>query len=263
MYRQMKTGPRGKFRINVSCWTETGATHEEAYILQNDRRRGAGDRPERRGLCRRRPGQGEGRRRDEGGNRDGVRSLRLYRRRRACRPQRRSVRRNRQGARRQDRMGLAAVGRRAARPRGGQVRHGRRPRDDHQGPHGALSFHAADRRGDDRADEAQGRRFDHEAARTSPARSSAPPRRLSQLQQLIKFGDTLPVKPEVRGEYVGFNEAYADLAAGRIVAVGNSLPNIAFVAKQQPTKFEVVLPHLRHQDLFRLTWAARTRTTRA
>ena len=64
----------------------------------------------------------------------------------------------------------------------------------------------------------------------------------SQLQQLIKFGDTLPVKPEVRGEYVGYNEAYADLAAGRIVAVGNSLPNIAFVAKQQPTKFEVVLP---------------------
>ena len=64
----------------------------------------------------------------------------------------------------------------------------------------------------------------------------------SQLQQLVKFGDTLPVKPEVRGEYVGYNEAYADLAAGRIVAVGNSLPNIAFVAKQQPTKFEVVLP---------------------
>src|SRR5271170_1092190 len=64
----------------------------------------------------------------------------------------------------------------------------------------------------------------------------------AQLQQLIKFGDTLPAKPEVRGEYVGYNEAYADLAAGRIVAVGNSLPNIAFVAKQQPTKFEVVLP---------------------
>jgi polar amino acid transport system substrate-binding protein len=64
----------------------------------------------------------------------------------------------------------------------------------------------------------------------------------SQLQQMIKFADTLPTKAEVRGEYVGFNEAYADLAAGRIVAVGNSLPNIAFVAKQQPTKFEVVLP---------------------
>ena len=63
----------------------------------------------------------------------------------------------------------------------------------------------------------------------------------SQLAQLKAFGDTLPGKVDAR-EYVGFNEAYADLAAGRIVAVGNSLPNIAFVAKQRPDTFEVVLP---------------------
>jgi polar amino acid transport system substrate-binding protein len=63
----------------------------------------------------------------------------------------------------------------------------------------------------------------------------------SQLAQLKAFGDTLPGKVEVK-EYVGFNEAYADLAARRIVAVGNSLPNIAFVAKQKPDTFEVVLP---------------------
>jgi len=63
----------------------------------------------------------------------------------------------------------------------------------------------------------------------------------SQLTQLKAFGDTLPGKVDAR-EYVGFNEAYADLAAGRIVAVGNSLPNIAFVAKQRPDTFEVVLP---------------------
>lgn len=63
----------------------------------------------------------------------------------------------------------------------------------------------------------------------------------SQLTQLKAFGDTLPGKVEAK-EYVGFNEAYADLAAGRIVAVGNSLPNIAFVAKQRPDTFEVVLP---------------------
>ena len=63
----------------------------------------------------------------------------------------------------------------------------------------------------------------------------------SQLAQLKAFGDTLPGKIDAR-EYVGFNEAYADLAAGRIVAVGNSLPNIAFVAKQRPDTFEVVLP---------------------
>jgi polar amino acid transport system substrate-binding protein len=63
----------------------------------------------------------------------------------------------------------------------------------------------------------------------------------AQLTQLKTFGDTLPGKVTAK-EYVGFNEAYADLAAGRIVAVGNSLPNIAFVAKQKPDTFEVVLP---------------------
>ena len=63
----------------------------------------------------------------------------------------------------------------------------------------------------------------------------------SQLAELKAFGDTLPGKVEAK-EYVGFNEAYADLAAGRIVAVGNSLPNIAFVAKQRADTFEVVLP---------------------
>jgi len=63
----------------------------------------------------------------------------------------------------------------------------------------------------------------------------------SQLTQLKAFCDTLPGKCTEK-EYVGFNEAYADLAAGRIVAVGNSLPNIAFVAKQKPDTFAVVLP---------------------
>ena len=63
----------------------------------------------------------------------------------------------------------------------------------------------------------------------------------AQLTQLKTFCDTLPAKCTAK-EYVGFNEAYADLAAGRIVAVGNSLPNIAFVAKQKSDTFEVVLP---------------------
>ena len=63
----------------------------------------------------------------------------------------------------------------------------------------------------------------------------------AQLAQLKEFGDKLPGKIDAR-EYVGFNEAYADLAAGRIVAVGNSLPNIAFVASQRPDTFEVVKP---------------------
>ncbi len=63
----------------------------------------------------------------------------------------------------------------------------------------------------------------------------------AQLDQLKAFVATLPTKGEVR-EYVSNNEAYADLAAGRIVAVGNSLPNIAFVASQRPDTFEVVQP---------------------
>jgi polar amino acid transport system substrate-binding protein len=63
----------------------------------------------------------------------------------------------------------------------------------------------------------------------------------AQLAQTKAYGEKLPGGVKVK-EYVGFNEAYADLAAGRCLAVGNSLPNIAFVAKQKPDTFEVVLP---------------------
>lgn len=62
----------------------------------------------------------------------------------------------------------------------------------------------------------------------------------AQLAQVQEFVKKLPKQGEIK-EYVGFNEAYADLAAGRIAAVGNSLPNIAFVAQTSPV-FEVVLP---------------------
>jgi polar amino acid transport system substrate-binding protein len=63
----------------------------------------------------------------------------------------------------------------------------------------------------------------------------------AQLAQLKAYGETLPGKVDAR-EYPGFNEAYADLAAGRVVAVANSLPNITFVAQQRADTFEVVLP---------------------
>ena len=63
----------------------------------------------------------------------------------------------------------------------------------------------------------------------------------SQLAQLQDYAKTLPSKVTVR-EYVGNNEAYADLAAGRLAAVANSLTNIAFVAKQRSDTFEVVDP---------------------
>jgi polar amino acid transport system substrate-binding protein len=63
----------------------------------------------------------------------------------------------------------------------------------------------------------------------------------AQLEQLKQFVEKLPGKATVR-EYVDNNQAYADLAAGRIVAVGNSLPNIAYVARQRPETFAVVMP---------------------
>jgi polar amino acid transport system substrate-binding protein len=63
----------------------------------------------------------------------------------------------------------------------------------------------------------------------------------AQLAQLTEFSATLPSKVDIR-EYPAFNDAYADMAAGRVVAVANSLPNIAFVAKQRAGMFEVVQP---------------------
>jgi len=63
----------------------------------------------------------------------------------------------------------------------------------------------------------------------------------AQLAQLQSFAESLPAPVEIK-EYPGNTEAYADLAAGRIQGVANSLPNIAFVAKQRPDTFAVVLP---------------------
>lgn len=62
----------------------------------------------------------------------------------------------------------------------------------------------------------------------------------AQLAQLKTFAESLG-KADVR-EYPGNNEAYADLAAGRISAVGNSIANIAYVAQQRPDTFELVKP---------------------
>lgn len=64
----------------------------------------------------------------------------------------------------------------------------------------------------------------------------------AQLAQLQEFGATLDPAPTDYREYVSFNEAYADLAAGRIEAMANSLPNIAFVAAERPEVFKVVKP---------------------
>jgi polar amino acid transport system substrate-binding protein len=55
--------------------------------------------------------------------------------------------------------------------------------------------------------------------------------------------------------YVDFGEAYADLAAGRLAAVVNSLPNQLEAARQRPDVFEVVLPTFGPKKYF--AWAGR------
>jgi polar amino acid transport system substrate-binding protein len=72
----------------------------------------------------------------------------------------------------------------------------------------------------------------------------------AQLAQFQAFVATLPgTTPSIR-EYQSFSEAYADLAAGRIVAVANSLPNIAYVAKTRPNVFAVVQPPFGEKSYF-------------
>ncbi len=63
----------------------------------------------------------------------------------------------------------------------------------------------------------------------------------AQTEQLKDYVATLKGTTTVR-EYIDNNQAYADLAAGRVVAVANSLPNIAYVASQRPQTFAVVRP---------------------
>lgn len=63
----------------------------------------------------------------------------------------------------------------------------------------------------------------------------------AQLQQLKDYAATLDQPVDIR-EYVDNNQAYADIVSGRLAAVANSITNIAYVAKQRPTMFEVVQP---------------------
>ena len=64
----------------------------------------------------------------------------------------------------------------------------------------------------------------------------------SMLALLKNYSATLPGGVKEIKEYVDYNQAYADLAIGRIVAVANPLPNILYAARVRPTEFEVILP---------------------
>jgi len=76
----------------------------------------------------------------------------------------------------------------------------------------------------------------------------------SQLAQLKEFAAKLPKPVEVK-EYVDNNQSYADLAAGRIDASVNSLPNLAYAAAQRPDSFAVVLPAFGQPTYF--SWVGR------
>ena len=76
----------------------------------------------------------------------------------------------------------------------------------------------------------------------------------AQLAQFKDFAATLSPAPIIR-EYVDNNQAYADLAAGRLDAAANSLPNIAYAAAQRPDTFAVVLPPFGQATYF--SWVGR------
>jgi polar amino acid transport system substrate-binding protein len=71
----------------------------------------------------------------------------------------------------------------------------------------------------------------------------------AQLEELKAFAATLPDKVTIR-EYVDNNQAYADLAAKRIVAVANSLPNISYVAAERSNLYKVILPPFGKKSYF-------------
>jgi polar amino acid transport system substrate-binding protein len=76
----------------------------------------------------------------------------------------------------------------------------------------------------------------------------------SQLEQLKAFAAKLPKPVDIK-EYVDNNQSYADLAAGRIDASVNSLPNLAYAAAQRSDAFAVVLPAFGQPTYF--SWVGR------
>ena len=76
----------------------------------------------------------------------------------------------------------------------------------------------------------------------------------SQVAQLKEFAAKLPKQVEVK-EYVDNNQSYADLAAGRIDASVNSLPNLAYAAQQRSDAFAVVTPPFGQPTYF--SWVGR------
>jgi polar amino acid transport system substrate-binding protein len=77
----------------------------------------------------------------------------------------------------------------------------------------------------------------------------------AQTKLLQDYVQTLPGGVQEIKEYIGSPNAYADLEAGRIVAVAGSLPNLAYLVKTRPQSFELVLPPFGPKAY--LAWLAR------
>ncbi len=74
---------------------------------------------------------------------------------------------------------------------------------------------------------------------------------LAYSEKLVAQGKA-PVKIQ---EYVAYDEAYADLAAGRTAAVAQSLPNLATLVKTRPDVYEVINEPIGPKTFF--AWAGR------
>jgi len=80
----------------------------------------------------------------------------------------------------------------------------------------------------------------------------------AQLKVLQAYSDKLVAegKPAVKiREYVTYDEAYADLAAGRTDAVAQSLPNLASLVKTRPDVYEIIYEPIGPKTFF--AWAGR------
>ncbi|HXM71371.1 MAG TPA: transporter substrate-binding domain-containing protein [Thermoanaerobaculia bacterium] len=77
----------------------------------------------------------------------------------------------------------------------------------------------------------------------------------AQTKLLQDYVQTLPGGVQEIKEYIGSPNAYADLEAGRIVAVAGSLPNLAYLVKTRSQSFELVLPPFGPKAY--LAWLAR------
>ena len=78
----------------------------------------------------------------------------------------------------------------------------------------------------------------------------------AQIKAIEMLAEKLGGKDKIKiKEYVAFDEAYADLAAGRLDSVAQSYPNLADVIKRRPGVFKILTPPFGPKVFF--TWVGR------